>query len=72
MGWAYNPEPEFVPNCKILIPKPLPEVWAEFQPEVGKIYDAVYTEPQHGKGFCLVDVRGKKVIVRHDEFVRMD
>ena len=73
MGWSYNPEPEFLPNCKILIPRPLPEVWAEFQPEIGKIYDAEYVEPSREKhGFCLIEVKGKKVIVRHGEYVRMD
>ena len=73
MGWAYNAEPEFNPNCKILIPRPLPEVRAEFQPEIGKIYDAEYVEPRPKmKGFCMILVNGKRLIVRNGEYVRMD
>lgn len=75
MGWAENPPHEFTPNCKIRILKPLECVYPELQPEVGKVYDAEYAERSKNYNiaeFCVVLINGKKICVRHDEFVLLE
>lgn len=61
-------------QCKIRIIKPLEGVFLEYQPEVGKIYDADYTpgdRQKNGNGhseFCVIVVKDKKIILRRGEF----
>jgi hypothetical protein len=57
-----------------MIIKPLAGVFAEYQPEIGKVYDAKYI-PRESKGirggnseFCVIEVKDKWIILRRDEF----
>lgn len=48
-------------------------VFAECRPEVGKVYVADYSPAKFksgcGKGeFCIVDILGKKIVLRKGEF----
>lgn len=70
MGWAMKPEKVFRPNCKIRITKCLEGVFAKYQPEVGKVYDADYT-PKTGRScpaMAVIIIHGKPIIVRNNEF----
>lgn len=62
-------------KVKVKILCPLPGVFAECQPEVGKVYEANYTPPKVHKEFghhyaavCVIDVNGKKVCLRQNEY----
>lgn len=69
MPWLENPLPDLTPNCKVLITRPLNGVWEEYQPEVGKVYDAYYTKPRCKQSpFVLLDILGKRIVVRAEEF----
>lgn len=55
--------------CKARIIKPLNGVFPEYQPEVGKVYDAEYCESRKGyNNFAILDIKDKKIVVRMDEF----
>ena len=55
--------------CKVRILKPLEGVYREYQPEVGKVYDAEYCESRKGyNNFAILDIKDKKIVVRMDEF----
>lgn len=55
--------------CKIKILTPLQGVFPEYQPQVGKIYDAKYCKSRKGySDFAVIDIKNKKIIVRLGEF----
>lgn len=73
------------PNClvvvkekktvKILVTKVPEGVYPEYQPEVGKVYEAEYVPPKvKGDGyttyreFCVVDIKDKRICLRNGEF----
>lgn len=59
---------------KIRVIKHLDGVFPEYQPEVGRIYDAVYNEKRTGgtgSGWayiCIIDVKDKKICLKRDEY----
>ncbi len=56
-------------QCKVKILKPLEGVYPEYQPEVGKVYDADYRKSRKGNAdFAVIDIKDKRIIVRMDEF----
>ena len=61
-------------RCKVKIVKPLAGVYVQLQPEIGKVYDAHYSEARSGKAryksaeFCVIDINGKPIIARRGEF----
>lgn len=61
-------------QAKVKILRYLPEVFAECQPVVGKVYDASYQPPRAEKGnvtrkpICVIDVNGKKICLKPDEY----
>lgn len=70
MGWQLKPDHVFNPTCKILVTKRLPEVFSEYQPEPGKIYDAEFCKGKKKMSeFCVIEVKDKRIVVRHGEFV---
>ena len=71
MGWPEKPEKVFTPNCKIKILDHLAGLFPEYQPEVGKVYDAEYAERSKKYNiaeFCLISIKDKLICVRHGEF----
>lgn len=52
----------------IRVIKPLRDVYAELQPEVGGIYKARPGKPRSGTGFCILEIGGKFVTVRAGEY----
>ena len=59
-------------SCKIRITKEIPGIYQRYQPQMGKIYDAEYIPSirtyQTCAPICVVNILGKRIIVRHDEF----
>lgn len=59
-------------KCKIRITQDIPDLFPECQPKVGEIYDAEYIASYHSyqrfKPICIIDVAGKRIIVREGEF----
>lgn len=58
-------------RCRIIVTQPLGNVFEKYQPEIGKVYDAVYcTAPKGYRSgdFCVISVKDKKIVVRRDEF----
>jgi hypothetical protein len=60
---------------KVKILTPLSGVYAEYQPEVGKVYDASYTPSkwltsgkQHAAPVCVIDVKDKKICLKNSEY----
>lgn len=60
---------------KVKVLCPLPGVFAECQPEVGKVYEADYSPPKVDKRYChqyaavcVIDVNGKKICLKRDEY----
>jgi hypothetical protein len=59
---------------KVKILCPLPGVFAEYQPEVGKIYDASYKPFTWIKGkqqtapICVIEVNDKKICLKTSEY----
>lgn len=66
-------------KIKIKVIKEVEEIFPEYRPTIGEIYDAEYT-PRHkqkygnnhcGSGnaaFCVIDVCGKRIVLRSGEF----
>lgn len=55
--------------CKVRIIKPLEGVYREYQPEVGKVYDADYYKSRgRYADFAVIDIKDKRIIVRMGEF----
>lgn len=61
-------------QCKVRIEKGLEGVWPEYQPDIGKIYDADYTPAKRNekrsmnREFCVVDIKDKRIVLRRGEF----
>lgn len=59
-------------RCKIRITKEIAGLFPECCPKVGKIYNAEYIEStvtyQKGHAICVIDMAGKRIIIREDEF----
>lgn len=59
-------------NCKIRITKEIDDLFPQYQPKVGKIYDAEYMKPtnkrQRAKPFCVIGIAEKRIIIREGEF----
>jgi hypothetical protein len=60
---------------KVKILCPLPGVFAEYQPEVGKVYDASYTPRRfvksgnrHALPVCIINVKDKKICLKSKEY----
>ncbi len=60
---------------KVKILTPLSGVFAEYQPEVGNVYDAHYTPARFIEGgkqqkapVCIIDVLDKKICLKHREY----
>lgn len=59
-------------QCKIRITKDIAGLYPQYKPKVGKIYDAEFIEStcvtRKAPPVCIVDIAGKRIIVRKDEF----
>lgn len=59
-------------KCKIRITKEIAGLFPECRPKVGKVYDAEYIDSSKAyKKFppvCILNIAGKRIIVRKDEF----
>lgn len=59
-------------KCKIRITKEIEGIYQEYCPKFGKIYNAEYIESnityQKGHAICVVNIAGKRIIVRENEF----
>lgn len=59
-------------KCKIRITKEITGLFPQCCPKVGKVYDAEYIETTNRQikrpPICVVDILGKRIIVRQDEF----
>lgn len=60
-------------NCKVRILKYEEGVFPEYQPEIGKVYDAKYAcQTSRGRGnyapVCIIDVKGKRIALRRGEY----
>ena len=59
-------------KCKIRIVKEITGLFQECCPKVGKVYNAEYIDSsiryQKGHAVCVINMAGKRVIIRNDEF----
>lgn len=60
-------------NCKVRVTKDIADLYPHCKPEVGKTYFADYIAPyedsaQTFKAICIVNVCGKRIILREGEF----
>ena len=60
-------------NCKVRITKYAEGVFAEYQPEIGKVYDAKYWKQESDnmkkvRPVCIIDVKDKSIALRKDEY----
>ena len=55
-------------KCKIKVICHLPGVFPEYQPEIGKVYDAEYATTEKKLEFCVINVSDKRIVVRKGEF----
>lgn len=59
-------------KCKIRITKEITGIFPHLRPKVGKTYDAEYIEPyyqyQNGHPICVIDIAGKRIIIRKGEY----
>ena len=59
-------------KCKSRITKEIIGIFPEYQPKLGKTYIAEYRESSYTLAnvppICVVDILGKRIIVRQDEF----
>ena len=59
-------------KCKVKIINEVLGVFPQYQPKVGEIYEAEYIESiysyYNAPPICVIDILGKKIIVRKDEF----
>ena len=59
-------------RCKIRIVKEIAEIYPEYTPKFGEVYDARCVQNTY-KGrslpaICVVDILGKKIMVRRGEY----
>ena len=62
-------------NCKIRITQEIEGLYPEYQPKVGKVYYAEYIEPtsqRQGSAICVVNILGKRIILRKGEYEIVD
>ena len=61
-----------VTKCRIRIIKDIEGIFPECRPKVGKVYDAEHIDSSRGyrkyPPVCIVNIAGKRIIVRKDEF----
>lgn len=59
-------------KCKIKILKEITELLPQYQPKVGKIYEARYAESSNKNrplpAICVIDILGKQIMVRKGEY----
>lgn len=60
-------------QCKIRIVKEINDLFPQYRPKVGEIYDARYAESAYNKynytpAICVIDILGKQIMVRKGEF----
>ena len=60
-------------NCKVRIIKYANGVFPEYQPEIGKVYDAKYVRQTSDDmrkcgPICIIDVKDKHIALRKDEY----
>lgn len=59
-------------RCKIRITKDIAGIYPQYRPKLGKTYRAEYIEYETANrktiAICIVDMLGKRIIVRSDEF----
>ena len=59
-------------KCKIRITKEIAGLFQECCPKIGKIYNAEYIDSnvryQRGHPICVINMAGKRVVIRNDEF----
>ena len=60
-------------NCKVRITKYAEGVFPEYQPVIGKVYDAKYVHQTSENmrkcaPICIIDVKGKRIALRKDEY----
>ena len=56
-------------KCKIRITKEIPGIFQRYQSQLGKIYDAEYIKSfRTYRPICVINMLGKRIIVRRDEF----
>ena len=55
-------------RIKIVVDNPIPFLYPEFQPEIGKVYDAIYVEFNESSPFCEILVNGNRTVIRKEEF----
>ena len=59
-------------RCKVRITKDIAGVWPQYRPQVGKIYFAEYIDNIYSykkvNPICIIEMVGKRIIIRHDEF----
>ena len=59
-------------KCKIRIIKDIEGIFPEYQPKVGKVYDAEYIdsskEYRSYPPVCIINIAGKRIIIRKNEF----
>ena len=60
-------------NCKVRIIKYAEGVFSEYQPEIGKVYDAKYWKQASDNmkkvhPVCIIDVKDKRIALRKGEY----
>lgn len=59
-------------KCKIRITKDNTDLFPEYKPTLGKIYDAEYIDQSRSyhryPPICVVNIAGKRIVIRKDEF----
>ena len=53
---------------KLRVSVPVEGLYQECQPECGKIYDGEYHKMENARGFAVIHVNGKKIILRDGEY----
>lgn len=55
--------------CKIRVIKEVIDIFPEYIPKVGMVYDAIYRNPRRiMTEFCVIDVLDKRIVLRRGEF----
>lgn len=63
-------------NCRVRVTKEILDLFPQYRPRTGDVYDARYIPAKHQKdgscnahrAFCVVDVLDKRIVLREDEF----
>ena len=54
--------------CTIRVVQEVPEIFPEYCPEKGSVYEAVYSKPREKNEFCVLSIKDKKIVLRRGEF----